>query len=80
MLIHYHHQTLVEGMLVVGEGKLGEKTLKFQQVKVSALLRPLNQVDLHWLWQVEQGQTIRLAAALLLMACHPIFFPLWQMV
>ena len=80
MLSHYHRQTRVEDMLGVGEETLLEKTLRFLQVKVNALLRPLNQADLHWLWQVEQGQTIRLAAALLLMACHPIFFPLWQMV
>ena len=78
-LIHYRHQTLEEDMLEVEEEMLVEKKRKSQEEKVNVIQRPLNQVGLHWLWQVEQAQTIRLAVALLLRACHPIFAPLKKM-
>ena len=61
---------MAEDTLVGEEEKLGERKLMFLEVMEDTLLRPLNREDLHWLWQVEQVRTIRLVAALLLLAFH----------
>ena len=70
MLSHYHHQTLGEDTLATVVVRMEEKILMFQEERGGVLLRPLNQEYLHWLWQVEQAQTIRPVVAPLLVVSH----------